>query len=370
MTVIDREDVEAWLADVLMERSPPWPFAPGAGVDAAVGVANAEGVAALLHARLAASGIAVPEALHASLDALVRIKAAQSLYRQAQCRAILARLDEAGIPVLLLKGSALAHWAYAAPHLRDCGDIDVLLPSADAAQRGIEVLATLGFAPAFNASAGDMVNFEKTCVRGVDGGRLEVDVHWHLSNTPLFAFRYGWDELWAGSIALPALAPNARGLSPVPALLHACMHRVQNLALGEPDRLKWLYDLVALARGFGDDEWRAVQEQAMARGLAGVCRDSLLASEARFGTFVPADVHVALAEAAQREAMRIERLPRWWYFQRMSWNALPTLRMRMRWLRQRLLPNRAYLRERHGARGGVAGELWRRLGAGARRLLG
>jgi hypothetical protein len=157
-------------------------------------------------------------------------------------------------------------------------------------------------------------------------------------------------------------------LAPVPALLHACMHRVQNLALGVPDRLKWLYDFAVLARGFSLDEWRDAQVQAIARGLAGVCSHSLGAAESRFGTFVPAGVHAALAAAAQREPMRIDRLQSWWYFQRMSWRAFPTLRMRGRWLQQRLLPNRAYLRERHGSHGGMAGELWRRVWAGARRM--
>lgn len=167
---------------------------------------------------------------------------------------------------------------------------------------------------------------------------------------------------------LPGLAPDARGLAPVPALLHACMHRVQTLALGGSERLKWLYDPVAVARGFAEADWRAVQEQAIARGLAGVCRDTLQAAEARFGAFVPAGVIDALAVAERREPLRVGQLHRWWHFQRMDWQAFPTRRMRWRWLRQRVFPNAAYLRERHGA-GSVPALLWRRMAAGLRRAL-
>jgi hypothetical protein len=368
MQGIDRASVETWLAAVLMEHQPAWPCAPGEGVEAVIDISNAEGVAALLQARLQASGLVVPDALHVALDDLVRIKAAQSLYRQAHGRAILARLESAQIPVLVLKGSALAYWAYAAPHLRECSDIDLLFPDIGVARQAAEVIAPLGYTRLAAASAGDLVDFEMTCVRGTAGERLEVDIHWHLSNAPVFAFRFGWAELWADSMPLPSLAPSARGLAPVPAFLHACMHRVQNIALGGPDRMKWLYDLVVLARGFGEAEWSAVAAQATARGLADTCADSLRAAEARFGAFAPAAVVDALMAAARREPMRVQRLRSWWYFQRMDWRAFPGTRMRWRWLRQRLLPDAAYLRERHGARGGVAGALWRRLLSGLRRL--
>lgn len=369
MRVSDRDSILNWLAGVLMERAPAWPFASDDCVDCVVATARAEGVSALLQTRLQASGLAVPEELRISLADRVHAIAAQSLYRQAQCRAILARLDEAGIPALVLKGMALAHWAYAPPYLRECGDIDLLLPSRDAVQRAAGLLAPLGYAPLAAAPAGDMVDFERTCVRADAAGRLEIDLHWHLSNAPLFAFRFDWEELWAGSRALPALAPTARGLAPVPAWLHACMHRVQGVALGQCESMKWLYDFVVLARGFDDDAWRLVQREAVARGLAGTCAASLRDAETRFGRIAPAAVADALAQAARREPMQVDRLCRWWYFQWMDWRAFPTQRMRWRWLRQRLLPNAAYLRERHGVAGGVAGALWRRVFAGLRRLL-
>ncbi|HET7930110.1 MAG TPA: nucleotidyltransferase family protein [Rhodanobacteraceae bacterium] len=367
MQANDRASIETWIAAALMERRPAWPCAPGEGVEAVVDLSNAEGVACLLHARLHASAMAVPDALRDRLDALVRAKAAQSLYQQAQCRAILARLDAAGIPALLLKGLALGCWCYAAPHLRECGDIDLLLSSREDAQRAVELLAPLGYAPPEVIMPGDMVRFETPCVRPADRGALDIDLHWRLSNAPLFAFRFAWEDLRAASMPIPALGSGARGLSAPLAMLHACMHRVKHLAERE-DRMKWLFDYVVLARRFGDGDWCALRDLAISRGLAGVCVACLHAAEARFGGFVPVAVMDQLAGAARGESLQVERVTSHWYFQCMNWRAFPTARMRWRWLRQQLVPDAAYLRKRYGT--SVPGALWRRAWAGVRRLRG
>src|SRR5690606_3632525 len=142
---------------------------------------------------------------------LSQIKGMQSLFREAHCRTILARLIEAGIPILLLKGSALAYWAYASPHLRECSDIDLLLRSRGDVDRATQILEELHFKNGDRVLPGDLVCFELTCVGSIPSNAgLEIDLHWQLSSTPMFAFRFNWDELQRGSIELPLLAPGAR----------------------------------------------------------------------------------------------------------------------------------------------------------------
>lgn len=368
MQANDRESILNWLAGVLMDRSPAWPFAPGDGVDAVVEVANAEGVAALLQARLHASGTVVPDQLHAVLATAVRAKAAQSLYRQAQCRAVLARLDEIGINALVLKGMALAQWAYAEPYWRDSGDIDLLFASREHVERAVEAISPLGYRQRGLLMPGDLVRFETTCESTKASGGLEIDLHWHLSNAPVFAFRFDWDALWADSMALPGLAPGARGLSPAMSLLHACMHRAKHMAAGE-DRMKWLYDMVVVSRPFGDHDWQVIRQQAAAKGLAGVCLESLRDAEITFGKFLPGDTLAELAALACHETLRAARLRSKWYFQRMNWRAFPTTRMRWRWLWQQLVPDAAYLRKRYETPSVVVA-LWRRFARGVRWVRG
>ena len=363
--------MRAWLAKVLLSESPISIHADGLDPDRIIATAQREGILTLLHQRLldSASAQALPPSFRDHLTTAAQTKVAQHLIREHHCRRILAQLDQARIPALLLKGSALAYWAYATPHLRECGDIDVLLRSRDDADRAVEILATLHFELRERALPGDLVCFEKTCV-GADPGNagLEIDLHWHLSSTPVFAFRFGWDELHAGAIPLPSLAPNARGIAPLPAFLHACMHRVQNMSNGQRETLKWLYDLVVLGKNFTPADWDELARLAIERGLAGTCADGIRAATDCFGEIAPAPLQVQLDAAARRETIDVKRMHRWWYVQYMNLLALPSTGKRLRWLRQRLLPDRAYARDRYGDESGWLRSIMLRFRDGISRL--
>lgn len=332
--------------------------------------ARREGVEGLLHGRLSMPSLRTTPSVE-MFDALARAAQpgiARSLYLESHCRKILLRLSEAGLPVLLLKGSALAYWAYSAPWQRNCSDIDLLLPSRAEVDRAVKILSRFGYRPAVDALPGDLVSFELPLEYAVEGlPRLEVDLHWRLSSTPMFAFRLDWRELEVGAIKLPSLADGARGLGPVHAWLHASMHRLQNRANGVPDNLKWLYDLDLLARGFSSSDWNALVDLACARGLAGACLDGAAAAAARLGETMPDEIRRRLAQAAANERMDVTRLRSWWYVQQMSLAALPSWRTKLRWLRQRLIPDRDHLRARYGQDVGIGRALFTRLMAAMRR---
>lgn len=343
--------MRTWLANVLLGKSPGSIDSNGLDPDQIIAAAQREGILTLLHQRLLESGNAqaLPHSFHDHLTTVAQAKVAQHLIREHHCRRILAQLDQADIPALLLKGSALAYWAYPAAHLRECGDIDLLLRSRNEADRVVEILATLNFELRERALPGDLVCFEVTCVGAHSSNAgLEIDLHWQLSSTPVFAFRFGWEELHASAIPLPSLAPNARGIAPLPAFLHACMHRVQNMSNGQRETLKWLYDLVVLGKNFTHADWDELARLAIERGLAGTCADGIRAATDCFGELAPAALRVQLDKAARHETIDVKRMQRWWYVQRMNLLALPTTRQRLRWLRQRLVPDKAYARDRYG----------------------
>ncbi len=83
--------------------------------------------------------------------------------RAAELREVLAALAGAGLPVLLLKGAALAYTLYPEPHLRERCDTDLLLPSRDEAERAWRVLQTLGYQRP-NAVSGDLIVHELGCL--------------------------------------------------------------------------------------------------------------------------------------------------------------------------------------------------------------
>ncbi len=368
-TSIHVPPLRRWLATALLNPAPPLP--EDAALQQLPALAAHEGVTALLVERLRADGTDehLPAAVWRALTAGARQQAVLALYQRNRCQQILNHLTAAAVPTLVLKGMAVGQWAWPRPELRQCGDIDLLFPDRAAADAAAAVLADLDYARPSSLPPGDLVAFEMTC-RSTSGpaSGLEIDLHWQLSSTPIFAFRLVWGELDSAAIALPGLAPHARGLAAVHAWLHAAMHRMQNRSAGAVDSMRWLLDLLFMARHFDDRQWRQLADLAIARGLAGTCLDAAAAAAGTFHDPLPSSIRIRLAAAAANEALDIARIDRWWYLQRQNMVAHASPGDKLRWLCQRLLPTRAALQERYGEDAGLARLLARRGLAACKRL--
>ena len=282
-----------------------------------------------------------------SFEAASRVDALLSMLLEAETRTVLKVMAQSAVPGLLLKGSALAYWAYPSPHLRACGDVDVLLPSRNAAEKVASGLCAVGLER--SNTSGDLVSYELMCRRRVSNElQLEVDIHWRLANSPLFANVFTFDELMADSVALPNLAPNARGLGPVHALVHACVHRALNLSIGVSDKLKWQYDLELLRAKFTPADWRRRVDISIKKGLAGVVRDAIENAAQTFESQLPQEWTTTLASAESTEILDARRISDWHYMQSMTFKSLPTPFLKLRWLWQRLFPSLDYLRYLYG----------------------
>lgn len=328
--------------------------------------ADAEQVEGLLYEKLRHTP-KIPEAVLFELKASLMTDALASMTFDAEARTLLGILDQLEIPALLLKGTALAHWAYCQPLHRACGDVDILVPTRQDAERLAEALCNSGCQRA--ASSGELVAFEIMCRRQVaPDWLLEIDIHWRLVNSMLFAQRLSFDELMQESVAIPALGDNARGLGPVHAMLHAAMHRSRNLTNGVGDRLKWLYDFVALERHMGAPDWDHLVMLAVQRQLAGVTLSALQATHKELGLVIPLNVEEGLQEAARREPLDATRMADWGYMQSQTMLALPEWKLRARWIWQRLFPSRDYMTYLYGERRNYAALMWQRLRQVGRKL--
>lgn len=335
---------------------------PLADAAAWLALAREEDVVSLLQARLQSD----PALARAQPDLATAVAAAThqeawvSITFEGETRRLLALLRAQGQPALLLKGSAMAYWAYAQPHHRSCSDIDLLLASREAAEAFAGALATRGYDR--HKTSGELVAYELLCTRQITPEwAVEIDVHWRLSNSALHADRFSFDELMAASVAIPSLGPNARGLGPVHATLHAAMHRASNIEIGVGDRLKWLYDFVVLEKHLGPSEWVQLVALARERQLAGVTLSALEATTSMFGAVFPERVLVGLREAAQGETLDASRLNDWAYMQAQTMRALPGWLPKLRWLWQRALPSADYMRYLYGDQGSYGGLLRERV---------
>jgi hypothetical protein len=187
-------------------------------------------------------------------------------------RAAVARLADASVPVVCLKGFALAHTLYADPDLRTVGDLDLLVARADL-DRTIACLETAGFAfaalptPAWGfiseASFMPMVSADGVC--SVD---LHVEPDCYPAYRALTAARVfaGARDAMAGEVPIR-----------VPAPAHALLLALTNAAKDKfgPISVRKLVDAALLARVATAADWEEVRSLARAGGFLGPARTAL-----------------------------------------------------------------------------------------------
>lgn len=356
----------AWLAAALRGGAPPGD-APAASL---LACAQKEGVAALVHALGATR--ALPAEVVAEFAAFEKQRIAVEMLARRELAAVMQALAGAQVPFLLLKGTALAYSVYPAPHLRPRSDVDLLFPDQATMLRACAALADIGYT-ASQVPDDSLISYEKGLHRTTPGGHAHhLDMHWKIANQALFADALPWHELAAAAIGLPALDPAARALSPVHALLHACMHRISHLPWDDDsgmsgDRLIWLYDFHLLAQRIDAQGYADFRRIAGAQRLAGVCLDGLRQAQNAFATPLPAGLLDDLARTARSEPFDARHARIRWYQEWHNLRAQP-LRRKLAFAREKLFPSRAYMREQYPVDGplGLAVAYLRRLGNGLR----
>jgi hypothetical protein len=342
------DSVKAWLA-ALLRGAEPGPIPDEAVL---LDTARAEGVLALCRDRLRRSPAwaQYPGTLRAALTRDAYQEVAVEMMRATELREVLEALARQGLPVLLLKGAALAYTLYPEPHLRSRCDTDLLLPSREEAERAWRVMQTLGYNWP-GTMHGDLISYELVCDKTSHGGLSHaLDVHWRWSNAALFAERFTFTELAAAAMPVLALGPSARGLGLAHTLLLACVHRFVNLGMGIADRLIWLYDIHLLAQHLNDELWRTFTTLAEERALCGPCLDGVDNARALLATPLPDEILSRLRAGAEREGFDpCQFRPRWRY-EWQTFRALPSTAMRLRRLGQLLFPNVGHMRDRYGFR--------------------
>jgi hypothetical protein len=271
MTMIDLTSV---LASALRgETDGLQSIAAPADLDAFLSAAAADGVEGLVHSRLCQVGPSHsgPAELRERLDVRGRWLAMRAASRQRELMLVIARLADAQVDALVFKGAALAHTVYAKPYLRPSIDIDLLVRRSEV-DRATRVLAAMGYTAALSA-AREPAHMQKTFRRQAGQIKHVIDLHWAISNRPLFGAMFSFEELTSGAVPLPAPASHVLTPNAAHALALACIHRVAHH--NDSRRLIWLADVQLLSESMSDDEWRRFWSVAREKQLVAVSRESL-----------------------------------------------------------------------------------------------
>lgn len=280
-----------------------------------------------------------------SLHHLALQHAAVELGLAAEVRRVVDRLASASVPVLLMKGTALAYSHYPHPCLRPRTDTDLLLRPCDVA-KAARVFEALGYEP-LNMTRGDFVLYQRSYARTDRLGVRQVyDVHWKVAGPQSVSESLGWEELDQAARSIAALGEHARALGDIHALLLACVHRMAHHY--DNRRLIWLYDIHVLASRLGEESLRALMHQSVEKGVASMCIHGLELARERFGTRLPGDFESYRAVGLEASASRFGSDVRMVDILVSDLKALPGWRERLRLLREHVFPPVDYIRRRYG----------------------
>ena len=265
-------------------------------------------VEGLAHEALFRADVQPPPTVAEDLIARAGEIARQGLLMAAQAARLQQAFDAAGIPNLLLKGSALEILAYGRLGLKSAWDIDLVVPPAWAASAR-EVLEMAGFelqSPACSTPEDfqQWTMLSKECVFVGGGGDIVVELHWQLVEgdlTPgLSACSPSQHVQAAPGVVLRTLA---RDELIAYLMVHGASHGWS--------RLKWLADLNALLPQGDPAALEAVYRRTVALG-AGVCPAVALRLCRRL-------LGLAIAPTLQRE---LDADPKARFLERVALNAM------------------------------------------------
>lgn len=244
-----------------------------------------EEVGPLVHRNLRRSGLrGAPQDVLRLIEGQAKSAALQNTLLAEELGAVLRLLGNAGIPVIPLKGVALAASLYGDATLRVCSDIDILVPRAEV-RRALGRLLGIGyrtlFDEAFFADLFLRTRIEHALTHAKAAFPHYVELHWGVLWGDPFDGSAA-DDLWGEARPGVVCGAPAHLLSPEWELLflsaHAARHRWQGL--------KWLVDIHEICvRGAID--WERVRAKAERLGWTHLFSLTLGAVRVLFGTPLP-----------------------------------------------------------------------------------
>jgi hypothetical protein len=330
---------------------PPPPAIEAADWPLVAAAAKREGIAPLLHAALKALGRGAEPPL-AARDALRYAYVLADGANWMAFRELAQILDlfaAEGVPVVLLKGCALAATLYAEPAHRPMGDLDLLLPREAVARAG-GLLESRGFREKPEMTDGFSLDYlqEKIFVR-LRPAPAQVDLHWHLTSMPHYQRRVPMEWFWERAVERPVAGRLARVFTPTAQVLHLSLHFALH---HRAERLIWSHDLaLLLSRQGGDLDGAELVGAARSFGLARAVQTTLAVVRDWWGVAAPDEAQARLAAlrppAAERLFLAVMSARRHEARILSDGFSLPGVRAKMGYWLGLVFPSRAYMRERY-----------------------
>ena len=325
-------------------------------------IAAVEGVAPLIHwifDQKDISGINIPTAIRANLLADYYNTTAHNQVMLRELTGITNVFNEANIPVIALKGAALAFFEYPDIGLRPMGDIDLLVKKENLAS-AVDCLELIGYtsAPPRLRALGEEININIEFIKNETPPLLNFELHWMLIAGKALWYSPDMDWFWKNSIRLSqksamntTIGQSARIFSPLAQLLYLSAHlMLQHAGIGY--RHLWLYDMYLITQNYGDEiDWQELSRKAIDFNWQTALLMALEQLDQRFNAHIPPSILEFLTQYKDQRTVRLIRFkshPRlfsiignWYKFLALQW------KQKILFIYSKIFPSQDYLKWRY-----------------------
>lgn len=223
-------------------RIPDWNMLPT--------LAERHNMAPLLYRRLKSAAVEPPPAIQRSLAAQTLRHRLINQVRRRLLGRIAIHFRQAEIPLLVLKGAALAHLLYPEPGLRPMNDLDILVRRQD-----LEISRQIFREMGFQGNSKE-INWSKdrhlpALNQALEGFNISLEVHYCLFQDAHLRPWFGFEDLVEAPLSF-TLAENihAQTLGYSDMLYHLCQHALYNDRGLAPLRWIWIADILNFSERF------------------------------------------------------------------------------------------------------------------------
>lgn len=305
MTDMSRE-LQLLFAAARVELDPTERTRLAAAVDAGVDwsaferSATGHGVAALVYRTLTETTVVPPAVTLTAIRERFFASSANSLLLSRELLEILARFEEVRVPSIAYKGPALGASLYGHPALRECTDLDVVVPARHVVQAR-EALLRLGYQDQYALSPADvrtLIDSPSEYFLRFDrlqrAGRVALELHWRIPAT--FTFD---DTYWNRLTPVRLLDGRAMTFAPEDLVLVLCSHGFKH----GWSQLRWLCDIHELVRRSATLDWSVAIERARRVGGLRVLLVGCALARSVFGGALPPTLDAAIDADDDASAM-------------------------------------------------------------------
>jgi hypothetical protein len=249
-------------------------------------------------------GVALPAPVESALRTSTVGVTLHLLRLNVELKRVTAALAAAGVPVIVLKGPAIAPGLYATPVLRPYDDLDLVVRPEDEAA-AVAALRGSGFVEqrwaAQDLEQARMAQVEELTKkeRAFWTADRQSLVELHVDTLRLFLRAAGEAARWQRAVPAPH-APGALMLCPEDQLVQLSVHGHRH----GYSRLGWLKDLDVFVRAYAAQlDWELVRASAAEEGVQATVWYSLRLTAALLGTPVPPSALIRLRPAGPLPAL-------------------------------------------------------------------